>query len=106
MPAATTEMPTRSIAAALERCLRPGVGFTHPSDVLKDPFLDEGEKRAVLSSWASDASAVENQPTLRWLFGTPEPVALTDVLEAIDRLDRIAAGRLWPGLIRASATSV
>jgi len=81
-------MPHGGVAAALERCLRPGIGFAHPTDVLKDPFLDEGEKRAVLSSWASDASAVEDAPTLRWLFGTPEPVVLSDVLDALWRLDR------------------
>jgi len=76
------------LSAALDRCLRPGVGFLHPRDVLKDPFLDHAEKRAVLASWASDASAVQDEPCLRWLLGTPEPVRLTDVLEALDRLDR------------------
>ncbi|MFN3523410.1 MAG: hypothetical protein ACK4YQ_14280 [Phenylobacterium sp.] len=78
----------QGLAAALERWLRPGVGFGHPRDVLKDPLLDAEQKRAVLSSWASDASAVEDQPTLRWLLGTPEPVPLVDVLEALARLDR------------------
>jgi hypothetical protein len=78
----------QGLAAALERWLRPAVGFGHPRDVLKDPILDTAEKRAVLSSWASDASSVQDQPTLRWLLGTPEPVPLTDVLDALDRLDR------------------
>lgn len=64
------------------------MGFLHPRDVLKNPFLDEGEKRAVLASWASDASAVQDEPRLRWLLGTPEPVPLVDVLEALARLDR------------------
>ena len=85
------DMPCHDISTALERCLRPGVGFTHPTDVLKDPFLDEGEKRSVLASWASDASAVEGSPWLRWLYGTPEPVALDDVYEALTRLDRTSA---------------
>jgi hypothetical protein len=78
----------QGLAAALERWLRPAVGFGHPRDVLKDPILDTSEKRAVLSSWASDASAVQDQPTQRWLLGTPEPVPLTDILEALERLDR------------------
>ncbi len=78
----------QGLAAALERWLRPAVGFGHPRDVLKDPILEATEKRAVLSSWASDASAVQDQPTLRWLLGTPEPVPLADILEALDRLDR------------------
>lgn len=78
----------QGLGAALERWLRPAVGFGHPRDVLKDPLLDKDEKRAVLSSWASDASAVQDQPTLRWLLGTPEPVPLTDIREALERLDR------------------
>lgn len=82
----------RTLGAALERWLRPAVGFTHPRDVLKDPFLDAADKRAVLSSWASDASSVQDEPTLRWLLGTPEPVPLADVREALARLDRWEAG--------------
>jgi hypothetical protein len=79
---------TQGLAAALSRCLRPAVGFSHPRDVLKDPHLPNSEKRAVLASWASDASAVQDEPTLRWLLGTPEPVPLADVREALARLDR------------------
>lgn len=79
-----------SLGTALERWLRPAVGFNHPRDVLKDPLLDPGEKRAILSSWASDASAVTDEPTLRWLLGTPEPVPLLDICEALERLDREA----------------
>ena len=80
----------QGLRGALERVLRPGVGFSHPRDVLKDPDLDADQKRAVLSSWASDASAVQDEPTLRWLLGTPEPVLLADVLDALARLDRDA----------------
>src|SRR5512135_1316094 len=75
------------LGAALERWLRPAVGFSHPSDVLKDPALDLSEKRAVLSSWASDASSVRDEPQLRWLLGTPEPVPLADIRVALARLD-------------------
>jgi len=75
------------LGAALERWLRPAVGFNRPRDVLKDPLLDRDEKRAVLSSWASDASAVQDEPTLRWLLGTPEPVPLVEIREALARLD-------------------
>lgn len=78
------------LGAMLERCLRPAVGFSHPRDVLKDPDLDADEKRAILSSWASDASAVQDEPRLRWLLGTPEPVPFADVREALERLDRRA----------------
>jgi hypothetical protein len=85
-----TARPWRRVADALQRVLRPAVGFAHPTDVLKDPGLDAAEKRAVLSSWASDASAVEGEPTLRWLFGTEAPVPLTEVLMALARLDHQA----------------
>lgn len=79
--------PWRGLRDAREKLLRPAVGFEHPLDVLRDPFLDEEGKRAVLSSWASDASAVEDWPTLRWLFGTPRPVPVSEVMEALAILD-------------------
>ena len=90
MRLATSEqlIERQGLGAALERWLRPAVGFTHPREVLKDPLLDRSEKRAVLSSWASDASAVQDEPGLRWLLGTPEPVPLDDIREALLRLDR------------------
>ncbi|HEY0437731.1 MAG TPA: hypothetical protein VGC92_13910 [Phenylobacterium sp.] len=78
---------TQGLGAALDRLLRPAVGFSHPRDVLKDPLLDQNEKRAVLASWASDASAVADEPGQRWLLGTPEPVPLADIREALARLD-------------------
>ena len=80
--------PWHGLKDVRDKLLRPAVGFEHPVDVLRDPFLDREGKRAVLSSWASDASAVENWPTLRWLFGTPRPVALAEVMDAIAKLDR------------------
>src|ERR1700753_4479467 len=82
----------QGLGAALERWLRPAVGFAHPRDVLKDPHLNLPDKRAILSSWASDASAVQDEPKLRWLLGTPEPVALDDIREALGRLDHWETG--------------
>ena len=89
MRLATSEelLQTQGLGAALQRWLRPAVGYNHPTDVLKDPDLDLPEKRAVLSSWASDASSVRDEPKLRWLLGTPEPVPLDDVRDALTRLD-------------------
>jgi hypothetical protein len=86
----TCSPPFKGLGDALEKLLRPAVGFGHPSEVLKDPLLGDDDKRAILASWASDASAVEGEPTLRWLVGTEAPVLLTDVLEARRRLDRTA----------------
>jgi|HubBroStandDraft_6_1064221.scaffolds.fasta_scaffold2998804_1 hypothetical protein len=89
MRLATSEhqIETHNLGAALERWLRPAVGFSHPRDVLKDPALTLAEKREVLASWASDASSVREEPSLRWLLGTPEPVPLAEVREALTRLD-------------------
>lgn len=88
------------LAGPLSRLLRPAVGFTHPSDVLKDPDLTAEEKRSVLSSWASDASAVQDEPRLRWLLGTPEPVPFSEVREALERLDAEGGVAMWSGLHR------
>jgi hypothetical protein len=81
-----------SLRTALERGVRPAVGFENPDDVVKDPHLTLHDKREILSSWASDASAVQDEPRLRWLLGTVEPVPLDDVLVALKRLDALQAG--------------
>ena len=89
------EMPGApySLRTALERGIRPAVGFHSPDEVVKDPHLSLHDKREILASWASDASAVQDEPHLRWLLGTVEPVALDDVRAAIRRLDAMAAGQ-------------
>jgi hypothetical protein len=81
-----------SLRTALERGLRPAVGFQNPDDVVKDPHLTVLDKREILSSWASDACAVQDEPRLRWLLGTVEPVPLTEVLAALKRLDAMRQG--------------
>ena len=92
MRLATTEqlLHGQGLSAALARGVRPAVGFTIPDDVVKDPHLPLIEKREILASWASDASAVQDEPTMRWLLGTPEPVPFTDVRDALLRLERRA----------------
>jgi hypothetical protein len=49
----------------LNDLLHPAQAFSHPADVVNDPDLTLNEKRAILASWASDASAVEAVPELR-----------------------------------------
>lgn len=92
MRLATTEhlIHGQGLSGALARGVRPAVGFTIPDDVVKDPHLPVMQKREILSSWASDASAVQDEPTLRWLLGTPEPVPFADVRDALLRLERRA----------------
>lgn len=85
-----------SLRTALERGVRPAVGFQHPTEVLKDQDLTYDEKREILSSWASDASAVRDDPRLRWLLGTAEPVPLDEVRSALKRLDAMAPAKDAP----------
>jgi hypothetical protein len=66
----------------------PTTQFTHPCAVLEAGALTGRNKRALLATWASDAYAVEGRPALRWLPGTPEPVAVDDILSCLQALDR------------------
>lgn len=62
---------------ALDRLLSPRRHYDHPDDVLRDTTLDRSEKRAILSSWASDACAVESIPALRQPPGADQPTRST-----------------------------
>lgn len=67
--------------------LHPGTVFSHPRDVVADPKLSLAEKRAILASWASDASAIASCPALRAPDGLKAPVHIDDILEALQALD-------------------
>lgn len=71
----------------LDRLLNPAAVFNHPRDVLNDVDLTRQEKRAILSSWASDACAVESAPHLRHPPGAAAPVTFDEVVEALRHLD-------------------
>nr|WP_295463164.1 hypothetical protein [Mesorhizobium sp.] len=77
----------RSDDPALDRLLSPGRHFDHPHDVLRDGTLDLAEKRAILSSWASDACAVESMPALRKPPGARQPISFDSIMDALRRLD-------------------
>lgn len=62
--------------------------FSHPREVLDAPGLSAGDKRAILASWASDACAVEGMPAWRRPPGHSEPVAVDEILNALQALDR------------------
>src|SRR5690606_40085991 len=72
----------------LGRVLDPARFFDRPGDVLAAPDLDLHEKRAILSSWASDVCAVESMPALRRPPGAKRPVASTAVIDAPAPLHR------------------
>ena len=71
----------------LEALLHPGTMFEHPRDVVSHPDLDLAEKRAILASWASDASAIASCPALRAPNGLKAPVTIDEILEALCALD-------------------
>src|ERR1700731_1380517 len=65
----------------------PGTTFEHPKDVVTHPSLSLAEKRAILESWASDASAIASCPALRAPEGLKAPVSIDAILEAWCELD-------------------
>jgi len=67
--------------------LHPGTVFDHPKDVVSHPDLTLAEKRAILASWASDASAIASCPALRAPEGLKAPVSIDAILEALCELD-------------------
>jgi hypothetical protein len=67
--------------------LHPGAKFDHPKDVVSHPGLTLSEKRAILASWASDASAIASCPALRAPDGLKAPVTIDEILDALRALD-------------------
>ena len=67
--------------------LHPGTVFSHPREVVAHPKLSLAEKRAILASWASDASAIASCPSLRAPEGLKAPVTIDEILEALCALD-------------------
>jgi hypothetical protein len=75
--------------------------WADPNYVLNDPAMTLAEKRALLASWASDARALPNHPSLRQLESGAF-VTIDAVLDALKRLDGLEgrsmpeASREWP----------
>lgn len=67
--------------------VHPGTVFEHPRDVVDYPGLDISEKRAILASWASDASAIASSPALRAPDGLEDPISIDEILDALAELD-------------------
>ena len=66
--------------------------ITHPFDIAYHPTLEPEVKRAILASWASDASAVPGHPALRRPAGIDKAMPVDDGLDALRALDGTAAG--------------
>jgi hypothetical protein len=67
--------------------IHPGTVFNHPRDVVSHPTLTVAEKRAILASWASDASAIASCPALRAPEGLNASVTIDEILDALCELD-------------------
>jgi len=66
---------------------QPFCRFLHPFDVAHHPSLEPEVKRAILASWASDRSAVKDQPALRKPPGAKRAVPIDEVFAAMRSLD-------------------
>jgi hypothetical protein len=95
LPAPWPDVPDPELNALLH----PGSAFDSPQAVVADPDLTIEEKRAILSSWASDACWVEAQPSLRLSPGAKQPVSFDDIVDALRSLDSGPLPR-WKRLIR------
>jgi hypothetical protein len=71
----------------LNELLHPADAFEHPSEVVDDHDLTLNEKRAILSSWASDACALEAAPELREI-PRGKVVRFDEIMDALRSLDR------------------
>lgn len=79
----------------LNALLHPGMMFEAPKDVVDHPGLTTAEKRAILASWASDASAMASRPAMRAPKALRKPVSIDDILDALRALD--GGPRMPPG---------
>jgi hypothetical protein len=79
----------------LTALLHPARAFARPMDVVEDHDLTLSEKRAILAAWASDACAVEANPTLRSVTGR-STARFDEIMDALRELDRLGADRCKP----------
>lgn len=85
----------RPRAIDIDELLHPARAFSHPMDVVRDTDLTLYQKRAILSSWATDACAVEDFPEFRQPSGAA-PVKFDDIMDALLVLDSELERRVGP----------
>jgi hypothetical protein len=71
----------------IERLVQPARHFRHPREVVQDATLTTAEKRAILSSWASDACVIESMPAVRQIPASGRVVKFDEVIDALQELD-------------------
>jgi hypothetical protein len=74
--------------AEIDQLLHPSRFYERPADVVVDDLLTVDERRAILSSWASDACAVESNPALRQPPHASSPVTFDEIMDALVQLER------------------
>jgi hypothetical protein len=87
-------MSLKQNSSDFDALLHPARAYDHPRDVVADDDLTLYEKRAILSSWASDACAVEDFPDLREGAGAAA-VKFDDIMDALRDLDRQLERRIY-----------
>ena len=73
----------------IDQLLHPSRFYLRPADVVADQLLTVDERRAILSSWASDACAVDSNPALRRPPQASTPVTFDEIMDALLQLDRL-----------------
>jgi hypothetical protein len=73
----------------VDQLLHPSRFYARPADVVADDMLTVEERRAILSSWASDACAVESNPALRRPPHASAPVTFDEIMDALLELDQL-----------------
>jgi hypothetical protein len=73
----------------INQLLHPSRFYARPADVAGDQLLTVEERRAILSSWASDACAVDSNPTLRRPPHANGPVTFDEIMDAVFQLDSL-----------------
>jgi hypothetical protein len=79
----------------LTTLLHPARAFARPMDIVRDHDLTLSEKRAMLAAWASDACAVEANPTLRKTRGQ-STAQFDEIMDVLRELDRLSPERYKP----------
>jgi hypothetical protein len=88
--------------AEIDQVLHPSHFYARPADVVTDTLLTVQERRAILSSWASDACAVDSNPCLRKPPSAKAPITFDEIMDALAQLDRLerlpsrSTGTHWP----------
>jgi hypothetical protein len=88
-----TEKESTASDPEIDQLLHPSRFYARPGDVVADHLLTVEERRAILSSWASDACAVESNPALRQPPHATGPVTFDEIMDALVELDRVNGSR-------------